>query len=170
MEIEIVTQPTLADLQEVVSYVAGNISADAFPRIATDSPYPEKKAKEWLKKYRSGKQVYSIAKLEGRVIGVAHVDVEHGRRKHTGTLAITVDRRYRNCGVATVILKYLLKACKEKGVINLRAEPTSDNLAVIKLIGNAGFKKEGKRREAFLTDDGEYLDLIEFTKVLNDDS
>lgn len=166
MEIRIETNPKLTDLLNVVKYVKRNLAVGAFPKIATNKPFLPLDAKEWFEKYKDGRQLYAIAYLNKQVVGVAHIDVERGRRKHCGKLAVTVDHAFRKKGVATALLIDLAKQCKAIGIINIRAEPTEDNNPIISLLEKLEYNVEGKQNRAFLSDEGNYLDIIELTLYL----
>jgi ribosomal protein S18 acetylase RimI-like enzyme len=168
MNIKFENNPNLEDLINVVSYVNQNLDRKAFPKIATNEPLTHKHAKLWLKKYLLKEQIYSIAFMNGSIVGASHVDVFHGRRKHGGKLAITVDSEYRGKGIGELLLKDIINQCNLNGVFLIRAEPTEDNLPMINLLKKNGFIFEGKCTKAFHCDSGGYLDLFEFISITRD--
>lgn len=161
--IEFIADPTISDLENVVSYVNRNLSLNAFPKIATNEPLTEDHAALWHQKYLLGEQVYSIAVSHGGIVGVSHVDVFHGRRRHSGKLALTVDVDHRGKGIGDALLKEMIQQCKNRGVFLIRAEPTEDNAEMIHLLLKNGFTVEGKCQNGFLDDESGLIDLIEYT-------
>lgn len=166
MEIHFINDPTTDDLKNVINYVNRNLAENAFPKIATNEILSEEFAKLWHQKYKLNEQIYSIAISGDEIVGVSHIDLFHGRRKHGGKLAITVDNKYRGQGIGSLLLKNIISQCKAKGVFLIRAEPTEDNKAMIHLLKKNDFNTEGRCNKAFLDDSGDYLDLIEFTLII----
>jgi len=167
MIVEIENSPTLEQLRKVVEYVNRNIEINAFDRIATDKKIPSGTEKVWFEKLASGGIVCAIAFHGDKVVGASHIDIEHGRRKHCGRLAITVDIDYRRKGIASKLLTNIIEQCRQKGINNIRAEPPEDNIPAINLFKKFNFEYEGRRGKAFLSNDGQYKDLVEFTLILS---
>lgn len=166
MKIKFINEPTITDLKKVIKYVNRNLEIDAFSKIATNEILTEDYAKLWHQKFRLNEQIYSIAILEEEIVGVSHIDLFHGRRKHGGKLAITVDNNSRGKGVGNLLLKNIIQQCKNRGVFLIRAEPTEDNSAMIHLLEKNDFHIEGRCRKAFLDDRRGFIDLIEFTLII----
>lgn len=166
MKINFINKPTIGDLKNVIKYVNRNLEIKAFPKIATNESLAEEYAKLWFQKYSLKEQIYSIAIFKEDVVGVSHVDLFHGRRKHGGKLAITVDNNYRDRGIGSLILKNIIQQCNNRGVFILRAEPTEDNSPMIHLLKKNRFFAEGRCKKAFLDDKKGFIDLIEFTLII----
>jgi putative acetyltransferase len=160
ISIQTVKKPSLELFREAIKYVNRNLKESAFDQIATNAPIPLRKAREWREAMLSGHQICAIALVSGKVIGVSHLSIGHGRRTHTATLAITVDKCYRRQGVATALMTSITNQAKEKGIRVIIAEPSEDNIAAIDLLKRFGFKEEGRVRNGFRRDNGSLKDLI----------
>ena len=166
MDVEFINEPTISDLLKVIKYVNRNLKQNAFLKIATNEKLTEDYAILWHQKYKLGEQIYSIATIEKEIVGVSHLDLFHGRRKHGGKLAITVDYDYRRKNIGDLLLKNIIQQCKMKGILLIRAEPTEDNSVMINLLEKNGFLVEGRCQKAFLDDKKGFIDLIEYTLVI----
>ncbi len=163
MNIEFINEPTISDLLKVIKYVNRNLKQNTFLKIATNETLTEDYAILWHQKFKLCEQIYSIATIEKNIVGVSHLDIFHGRRKHGGKLAITVDFDYRRKGTGDLLLKNIIQQCKSKGIFLIRAEPTEDNSIMIHLLEKNGFLVEGRCKKAFSDDKKGFIDLIEYT-------
>jgi len=163
MNIEFTNEPIMSDLLNVIKYVNRNLKLSAFSKIATNETLTEDDAILWHRKFALGEQIYSIATIEKNIVGVSHLDLFHGRRKHGGKLAITVDSDFRGKGIGDLLLKNIIQQCKSKGISLIRAEPTEDNSVMIHLLKKNGFLIEGRCVKAFSDDKKGFIDLVEYT-------
>lgn len=166
MDIKFINEPTISDLISVINYVNRNLETNAFSKIATNEKLTEDFALLWYQKFKLNEQIYSIATCDEDIVGVSHVDLFHGRRKHGGKLAITVDINFRGRGVGNSLLKNIIQQCKDRGVFLIRAEPTEDNSVMIHLLEKNGFSIEGRCHKAFSDDKKGFIDLIEYTLII----
>ena len=89
-----------------------------------------------------------------------------GRASHVGEVGCGVHLDYFRIGVATKLLKAILKEAKERGFIKVDAEVARNNIASIKLVKRCGFVLEGTKRRGLLLDSGKYEDMCMFGKIL----
>lgn len=164
-DLSVETNPSVESLREVVSYVNRNLREGSFPRIATNHEIPMVAADRWHALNASGGQIYAIGYHAGRVIGASHIDVSHGRRSHCGILAVTVDQHFRNRGIATRLLETITRECQRKNVSHLRAAPTADNEPMKKVLEKLQFRFEGNLLSAFRSDEGQYIDLVQYLLI-----
>ena len=166
INLRFITNPNISDFLNIVKYVNRNIESNSFPRIATNKNIPSENAYKWLHKVNNNEQIISIAKSGNIVVGVSHIDIFHGRRSHGGKLAMTVDNSYRSMGIGTRLMGSIINECKSSNIFWLRAEPTEDNIPMIKILQKFDFSIEGRCKNAFLSDDGKYLDLVEYARLM----
>ena len=90
----------------------------------------------------------------------------HSRLRHRGELGWGVHPDYQGKGIATKMLTEALKFAKKKGFKRAEAEMAIENKASWKLALRCGFKIEGTKKKAMLTDDGRYIDTYIVGKIL----
>jgi len=73
---------------------------------------------------------------------------------------------YQGRGIATKLLKALLVEAKKKGLKRAEAECAVANVASWKLAKKCGFKIEGKKIKALITDDGKSIDTYIVGRLL----
>ena len=69
-------------------------------------------------------------------------------------------------GVGTKLLRTALQFAKKKGFKRAEAEMAIKNKGSVKLAKKLGFKIEGTKKKALLTDDGKYIDTYIVGKIL----
>jgi len=165
-EVKIVEKPSVELFREVIMYVNKNLGKSGFHQIATDAPISLEKAQEWQDALSKGNQICAIAVKSGKVVGASHLDIWHGRRKHTARLAITVDKNHRKQGIAKAIMTSIISQAKKKRIKVIVAEPSEDNIAAISLLKKFRFREEGRIRKGFESDDGTLKDLVSLQAFL----
>jgi len=91
--------------------------------------------------------------------------MKRGRLRHRVDLGWGVHPDYQRRYIGSKLLKVALSYAKNKGFKRAEAEVSVENIASVKLAKNAGFKIEGRKRKALLTDDGRYIDTYVLGKV-----
>ena len=67
---------------------------------------------------------------------------------------IYVYQEYRNMGIASKLMEYLINIAYKENVINISLEVASKNITAIKLYEKYGFKKSGVRCNYYKDDNG----------------
>ena len=105
----------------------------------------------------------------GKVIGVA--GLQGGRRRatrHSGAVGISVDREWRDKGVGSALLRYMIEWAKTSNTITrIELEVMTHNERAIHVYEKLGFKLEGKRLAAMYKD-GQYIDIYVMGLLLFD--
>jgi len=73
---------------------------------------------------------------------------------------------YQGQGIATKLLNTLLKYAKKEGFKRAEAECAIENVPSWRLAKKCGFKIEGTKKKALLTDDGRYIDTYIVGRIL----
>lgn len=89
-----------------------------------------------------------------------------GRLRHRVELGWGLHPDYQNQGIGTQLLNALLKIAKKKGFKRAEAEMAIENKASWKIALKCGFKIEGIKKKAMLTDDGRYIDAYIVGRLL----
>ena len=133
-------------------------------------PNKEKIAKIRKKYEEWGKDSFvflAIDKKQKKVIGsIAGNFKKTNRMRHRIDCGWGVHPDYQGQGIATKLLDTLLKYAKRKGFKRMEAECAVENVASWKLAKKYGFKIEGTKKKALLTDDGRYIDTYVVGRIL----
>lgn len=135
---------------------------------AADFQYTVEEEAELIRRNNNAENArFIVAVADGQIIGV--VSCAGGSRGYYGTLrlGITVHKDWRNRGVGTAMLRYLIEWCRQNPVVHrLELDVYTDNLRAIHVYEKLGFVREGVRRQAFWKE-GDYKDLL-FMAILFD--
>ncbi len=159
MKIKIVNPPSIDDYKKALVYINKGIINGAFKHLATKEPYNKDIVFEWHKKSLNGTPQIG-ALVNGTCVGMAHIDVEHGRRSVNGYLAITVNPEYQNNKIGEKLIASILLEAQKIGLVRITAEPCSDNQRAINFLKKNGFKEEGIMKCAFINDEGRLIDRL----------
>ncbi len=109
----------------------------------------------------SENSVFVVADADGEVVGIANI--AGGRRRAarcSGTIGITLHPDYRDQGIGTRLMQYLIDWARATGIITrLELHVFTRNERAIHLYEKMGFVSEGVQRKAFIKD-GEYVDSM----------
>jgi len=92
-----------------------------------------------------------VAEVDGKVVAISNVFAgSFGRKdRHVGTLGMLVAKPYRELGLGTAMMTYLLAWARDIGLEKVDLEVFSTNQRAINLYRKFGFIEEGRRRRAF---------------------
>jgi RimJ/RimL family protein N-acetyltransferase len=126
---------------------------------------------ENLKKSLSKKtnKIYFIAidLQTNQIIGsVEYLFNQNGRLRHRIEMGWRVHPDFSGKGIGTKLLKFALNDAKKKGFKRAEAEMAIKNIASWKIALKCGFKIEGTKKKALLTDKGRYIDTYIVGKIL----
>lgn len=147
------------------------------------------KTKEWQytgkKKYNKGyfkhlknilqnnksEQKYFLAfKKEdnNKIIGyVSSSYKKNSRLGHRIELSYGVNPKHQNKGIGTLLLKTAIQDAQKKGFKRAEAEVAVENIPSLKIALKNKFKIEGRKKKAFMTDDGRYIDTYVLGYIIN---
>lgn len=106
-----------------------------------------------------------VARLNKDVIGIVVIKKYDGRRSHVGEIGYDVKNEYRNSGVATLLIKNILKELKKTNIKYLIAWTADYNEPSKRMMKKFGFRKAGKIKNGVLKN-GKYYDYILFQRAL----
>ncbi len=100
-----------------------------------------------------GGGVQLVVRSAGRVVGWCDVQRHHFEGfRHGGVLGIGLLREWRAQGVGAALLARTLEAAEAAGMTRIELEVFASNTRAIRLFEEAGFLREGVKREARLLD------------------
>jgi ribosomal protein S18 acetylase RimI-like enzyme len=107
----------------------------------------EEQAGFLAKKLSSPVDLYILAEVEGRVLGVASLDGSTmSRFGHGVRLALGVRRDAWRQGLGRALVTTLLDWADSRGIVRVALEVVETNLAAIRLYESLGFEHEGRLR------------------------
>ena len=118
----------------------------------------EGKAKQLAAQEHSCDDVLFVAKANGLIIGDASLNRKPRRMNHRGEFGIGVRKAWWGCGVASALMKEILKFAEANEFEQLNLEVSSDNTRAIRLYEKFGFQKLCTF-PAFFKINGQYIDF-----------
>lgn len=101
-----------------------------------------------------------VAVADGQVAGFASLHVAAGRRRHAGSVGISIHRDYQGQGIGRAMMRTLLDlADGYLGLLRVELEVFADNTRAIKLYESLGFVVEGRKQMDSIRR-GEYVDAL----------
>ena len=131
------------------------VEKDSFP-----IPWNIKSFEEELKNMLA---TYLVAKFENKIIGFIGMWFVMDEC-HITTIAVKKD--FRRNGVATSLIKEMLKLCKEHKTSYIMLEVRKNNIEAIKLYSKFDFKEEVVRKNYYKNPDGTREDAIVMSREL----
>ncbi len=127
-----------------------------------------KKLKESFKSKNPDSYVFiAIDKKINKLVGSMGIHFrKKGRLRHRIEMGWGIHPDYQGRGIATRLMNETLKFAKKKGFKRAEAEMAIRNTGSWKLAKKCGFKIEGTKKKALLTDDGKYIDTYIVGKLL----
>lgn len=151
-----VTLQRLADDREVSRFLR-----DRFPR-----PYTFEDAREWIARSRaetaSPPLTFAISGAAGTMLGTIGLDRQGDVYRHSAELGYWLGRQHWGRGVATAAVRAICRYGFETlGLRRIHAHVFEPNTASTRVLEKAGFRLEGRHRQAVLKDD-ELLDELTY--------
>ena len=125
----------------------------------------EKEA-ERIRKHLEVGNLYLVAESEGRIIAqlACVVDLNYAITRHTAVLGMSVDRSYRNQGIAVRLMQKAIEWSQAKGLVRLELEVYAENKIAIHLYKKFGFEEEGRKRK-YAYQRGRYYDSLIMSRL-----
>lgn len=106
-----------------------------------------------------------VAERDGRILGMAGLHRNKGRRHHSAALGISVDDNHRGEGIGKALLTALIDAADNwLGISRIELTVFTDNEAAIALYRKAGFEQEGTHR-AYALRNGVLADVLAMARI-----
>ncbi|ASN07378.1 GNAT family N-acetyltransferase [Virgibacillus necropolis] len=118
---------------------------------------------EWITKIiEHERETMFVAEMNGRVVGwIGFLSQERQRMHHTGSIAIMLQKDYRNKGIGKLLINEILSWAAQHPVIEkVSLGAFSTNSRAIELYNKLGFVEEGRKVKEFKFCDDEYVDDV----------
>ncbi|MEK6913382.1 MAG: GNAT family protein [Nanoarchaeota archaeon] len=130
----------------------------------------KKKLNEWRKGFNKNSESFSfvaIDKSNNKIVGSTTSSFKKsGRLRHRINMGWGIHPDYQKMGIGTKLLQESLKYAKKIGFKKAEAEMAIENKGSWKLALKNGFKIEGRKEKALLTDDNRYIDTYIVGRIL----
>jgi RimJ/RimL family protein N-acetyltransferase len=128
---------------------------------AAEFTYTEDEEVAIIEKYtQADNALMLVAEASGQIIGVANCRGGDGGYYQTLGLGLTVHRDWRDRGIGSAMLRYMIDWCRANPVVHkLELWVFPDNPRAIHVYEKLGFEHEGNRRSAFLKE-GRFRDIL----------
>ena len=106
-----------------------------------------------------------------KIVGLINADKYlHTQLCHSCKIGVTVLANYRNLGIGTKLIEYILSWAKKNEMMRVELDVFSNNPRAYALYKRLGFDEEGRKKNAvFIIDESpkkSYCDIIEMVKML----
>jgi ribosomal protein S18 acetylase RimI-like enzyme len=124
----------------------------------------------WVAADRVRGNPFLVALDQDRVVGWCEVrrDLLPGRG-HTGLLGMGLRAPYRGQGLGRRLLDQTLRAASERGFERIELMVRSPNEQAMRLYSQAGFREEGRKRDAVRLDEGSEDEVLMALHLREDD-
>ena len=149
---------------EIIFRLAKAEDAEAISRIVQENlggDFVKKISASLVKeKLKDKKDVFVLAAVGGRIVGVSRASYEDEDLAEIRWLAVSEE--FRNRGIGAGLVEKTMEILKGKGKRKVTARIKASSTIPLKIFSEAGFKKEGYFREHYRKG----IDIIQFGKFL----
>ncbi|WP_243291772.1 GNAT family N-acetyltransferase [Bacillus sp. FJAT-47783] len=142
---------------------------DYFIAVSEEFNKTVKEQQEWIKKIiEHDRETMYVAEMNGKVVGwIVFRSQERKRMHHTGSIAIMLQKDYRNRGIGKLLIEEILSWAAQHPVIEKVSLGTfSSNTRAIELYNKLGFVEEGRKVKEFKINEDEYVDDVLMYKLV----
>lgn len=98
---------------------------------------------------------------DGSIIGVATLHSPfRGWRRHVGEVRVVVSPKYIRQGLATALVRELVHAAGDRGLLKLEALVLAHQKSVVRSLENLGFRQEAELRDHAIDGEDKLHDLV----------
>ncbi len=162
MEGVLIREATPSDADQLIAYVSelANESDIYIALSPGEFRFTPAEEREILEQYASSENsIFLVAEFNGEIIG--NLNCRGGSRKatqHLATLGMSVSREWRNKGVGSLLLEYVIQWARETpNLSRIELNVFVENAPAIHLYSKCGFQIEGRRRKSIFRN-GKYHD------------
>lgn len=159
----------LSDLKESLNYINTLIKEDTYI-LRCGKQITLKEQRKWLQDTQKSFAKKTVVKIgafyKGKLVGVSDIKSLGFREKHVGLLGVSVAKEFRDEGIGTALINYVLKLGKEYlGLKIATLRVFSNNKKARYIYKKLGFKEYGNLPRGILYK-GRYVNYIYMYKNL----
>jgi RimJ/RimL family protein N-acetyltransferase len=138
--------PRSGDVDELLAFINGLVKEDAM--VLANKPFKRKEEVRWLrdtlKGLKTGKKIYLVAEVNGKIVGGTEITRDSGKSEHVGGFGISIKDGYRNAGLGTALANEVIKQAKKSGFKLVTLEVFECNPRAIHTYEKVGFRRVGR--------------------------
>lgn len=165
-----IRHPHKDDLDSIHAYAIALANEDTFVELV-HPPTREEEEKfvtAMLEKMEKGEGVYLVLEIEGKIVGMTHVEkFNKHRKKHVGQVALAIQKDHRDEGIGSEFFRALIEEADKTDFKLLMLTCFANNFRAIHVYEKMGFVKYGVLPKAIFYK-GEYVDEVQMYKMLSD--
>jgi len=142
----VVRYPQQEDADGMLVFANDLSREDTFVQLSGEILTREEE-KEYLKNtlaaIRKNQKIQLVATIDGIVAANCGIDIDKMRKKHVGTIHISVAKPFREEGIGRKLLEILIDESRKKGLRLLTLTCLENNNRAVHLYESMGFQKSG---------------------------
>jgi len=165
----IIRKAKKGDAKKIATLIKEGLKANNFLYIGKNKPLNKEKIKKIDNAFGKKGSFYFVAidKTKDKLVGSINCSYKtEGRLRHRGDCGWSINPDYQKMGIGTMLLKEIIKEAKKEKLKRLEAEMAIKNKGSWKLAQKCGFKIEGTKKKALITDDNKLIDTYIVGKLL----
>lgn len=156
----ILRSPAPEDAEALLSYLRQtSAETDFISRYPEEVTMTIREEEEFLAKYMADpKCMIILALIDGEIAASAGLSCVMNMQKysHRAIFGVSVQKRYWNLGIGTILITELIEAAEKAGYEQLELEVVCENEQAVRLYRKLGFEIYGTRERSFKYKDGTY--------------
>ena len=114
------------------------------------------------KKEESEREVQLLAVINGKVVGMAGLDLLGNKQKikHRAVFGVSVEKAYWGLGIGGALTKACIACAKKGNIKQVELEVVAENAAALSLYKKLGFVEYGRNPKGFLSRTSGWQELV----------
>ncbi len=150
--------PRMSDTEEIMRYINAVTRETEFLR--NNKRVTRKEEAKWLRDtinaMKTGKKIYIVAEINGRISGSGSVESMGGAGSHVGILGIALREKYTNMGIGTRLIELLMNEAIKIGIEVIKLSHYENNKRARHVYEKLGFRHAGVIPKARKSRNGKY--------------
>lgn len=107
-----------------------------------------------------------VAMANNKIVGHLHIFRFVSRMSHVGELIIYLRQDFLKVGLGTAVMREGFEVAKARSLRKVQLSVIEGNVDAIRMYEKLGFRREGKRPDSYLGEDGRYYASIDMGLIL----
>jgi RimJ/RimL family protein N-acetyltransferase len=159
----IIRTPMWEDLDDILAFANALSKEDTFVLLNGETLSRDEEIDyltSQISAMEKGSKIHLVALVNGKFAANCGIDIEKRRKKHVGSIHISVDQKFREEGIGIELMHALVSEAKKAGLRLLTLTCIENNDRALHVYEKIGFKKAGIIPKAILYH-GEYIGEVQ---------